>query len=207
MRTGEPRLFRRAEVTVAALLASACLPQLFPAIEIDGEAYWDGGYASNPPVRPLIEAGAPADVLIVRASPLERPGTPTGAPAVQERVNEITFGSALRGELRSLAMAKALIAGMPALTLPLGRLRDARLHMIGADAEFRAMPSGSRRHPTWTFLSEMYDLGFEAADRWLAENLADVGTRSSLDLSGFAGPSNAADFAISLHDDPALVDG
>ena len=105
VRTSTVRLFRGTEVGVDTLLASACLPQLFPPVEIEGEAYWDGDYTSNPPVRPLIEAGAPADVLIVRTQPLERPGTPSGAVAVQERVNEITFGSALRGELRTLALA------------------------------------------------------------------------------------------------------
>ncbi len=187
VRTGEARLFRDAEVTVDALLASACLPQLFPAIEIDGEAYWDGGYTSNPPLRPLIETGAPPDVLIVRAKPLARPGTPTGAIAVQERVNEITFGSALRGELRTLAVAQAMLAGVPNLPPTLARLRNARLHMIGAEAEFQAMSGGSRQDPTWAFLSEMHELGFKTADRWLADNLHAVGTRSTLDLSLFAG--------------------
>jgi len=91
VRTGEARLFRDAEVTVDVLLASACLPQLFPAIEIDG----DGGYTSNPPLPPLIEAGAPADVLIIRAKHLERPGMPAGAIAVQERVNETTSQSSI----------------------------------------------------------------------------------------------------------------
>lgn len=187
VRTGEARLFRDAEVTVDALLASACLPQLFPAIEIDGEAYWDGGYTSNPPLRPLIETGAPPDVLIVRAKPLARPGTPAGAIAVQERVNEITFGSALRGELRTLAVAQAMLADVPNLPPTLARLRNARLHMIGAEAEFQAMPGGSRQDPTWAFLSEMHELGFKTAARWLADNLHAVGARSSLDLSLFAG--------------------
>ena len=194
VRTGEARLFRGAGVTVDALLASGCLPQLFPAIEIDGEAYWDGGYTSNPPLRPLIEGGAPADVLIVRAKPLERPGMPISAVAVQERVNEITFGSALRGELRTLAVAQALLVGVPHLPPTLARLRDARLHMIGAEAEFQAMHGGSRQDPTWAFLSEMRELGHSTADRWLASNLASVGIRSSLDLSVFAGPHSRADF-------------
>lgn len=195
VRTGEARLFRGAEVTVDALLASACLPQLFPAVQIEGEPYWDGGYTSNPPVRPLIEAGAPPDVLIVRAKPLERPGTPSGVLAVQERANEITFGSALRSELRTLALAQPLLAGVPGLPPVLARLRDARLHMIGAEAEFQALQGGSRQDPTWAFLSGMRELGVAAAERWLAENLALVGVRSSLDLSQFAGPAGQADLS------------
>ncbi len=189
VRTGEARLFHNTEVTVDALLASACLPQLFPAIEIEGEPYWDGGYTSNPPLRPLIEAGSPPDVLIVRATPLERPGTPSGAMAVQARVNEITFGSALRGELRSLAVAQNLLASVPNLPSKLARLRDVRLHMIGAEAEFQAMHGGSRQDPTWAFLSEMHALGVRSAAAWLADNLQTVGTRSSFDLSLFAAPT------------------
>ena len=76
VRTGEARLFRDAEVTAEVLLASACLPQLFPAVEIDGEEYWDGGYASNPPLRALVEAGAPADIVLVRTTPVDRPDPP-----------------------------------------------------------------------------------------------------------------------------------
>ncbi len=187
VRTGEARLFRGADITVDVLLASACLPQLFPAIEIGGESYWDGGYASNPPLRDLIEAGAPPDLLIVRTTPLERPGKPMGAAAVQERVNEITFGAALRSELRSLALAKELLASALGLPAPLARLRDARVHMIGADREFRAMRGGSTQDPTRYFLSRMRDLGHVVAERWLDENLAAVGCHSTIELARFAG--------------------
>ena len=198
VRTGEARLFRDAEVTVDALLASACLPQLFPAVEIDGEPYWDGGYTSNPPLRPLIEGGAPPDVLIVRAKPLERPGTPADTVAVQERVNEITFGSALRGELRTLAVAQAMLADVPHLPPTLARLRNARLHMIGAEAAFQALPGGSRQDPTWTFLSKMHELGFETAAGWLADNLHAVGTHSTLDLSLFAEAARTRSGALAV---------
>ena len=189
VRTGETRLFQGAEVTVDALLASACLPQLFPAVEIDGETYWDGGYSSNPPLRPLIEAGAPSDILVVRTTPLARPGAATDAASINERANEIAFGSALRHELRSLAVAQALLADVPPTPGPLARLRDARVHMLGAEDEFRAMRGGSRQDPTWSFLSRMRDLGHVAADRWLAEHLPMIGTRSTVDLAQFAGPA------------------
>jgi NTE family protein len=197
VRTGEARLFGGADMSVDVLLASACLPQLFPAVEIEGEAYWDGGYASNPPLRPLIEAGAPPDVLIVRTTPLERPKRPVGSAAVQQRINEITFGTALRSELRSLALAQELLAGVSELPAPLARLRDARVHMIGAEAEFRAMNGGSTLDPTWRFLADMRELGHRAADRWLSENLAAIGHRSTMDLARFAGPS-AADGAAGV---------
>ncbi|HYZ61621.1 MAG TPA: patatin-like phospholipase family protein [Acetobacteraceae bacterium] len=188
VRTGEARLFRGEELSADALLASACLPQLFPAIEIDGEAYWDGGYTCNPPVRHLIEMGAPSDVLIVRTAPLERATVPSGATAVKERVNEITFGSALRSELRTLAVAQSTLAALTDVPEPLARLRDARLHMIGPEsAEFHSMHAGLLHSPDWTFLSNMHRLGAACADRWLIEHGDDLGTRSTLDLAPFAG--------------------
>src|SRR6201999_492852 len=107
--TGEARMFVDSEVTIDALLASACLPHVFPAVRIEGEAYWDGGYASNPPLRPLIEAGAPSDIIIIRNTPLERPDVPLQPSRIIDRVNEIAFGSALRGGLRSLAVAQQIL--------------------------------------------------------------------------------------------------
>jgi NTE family protein len=188
VRTGEARLFHDAEVTTDVLLASACLPQLFPAVEIEGEPYWDGGFASNPPLRALIEAGAPADIVLVRTTPVERPDPPTSAAGVLERTEEMTFGAALRQELRSLALAQRLLADLPSAPEVLARLRDARLHAISAEAEFRALKAGSRRDPTWSFLRSMRELGHATADRWLDEHLACIGDRSSVDLCEFAGP-------------------
>ena len=185
VRTGEAKLFRGREVSIDALLASACLPQVFPAVEIEGESYWDGGYSSNPPVRPLIEAGGPADVLIVRTTPMERLLLPSGAAAVKDRINEITFGTPLRAELRSLALAQASLAGMTELPQTLARLRDARLHMIspaGADAD----AASEALHPSWTLLSEQRRRGAAAAERWLAEHLPSIGQRSSLALNVLA---------------------
>ena len=189
VRTGEARLFRGAEVTARVLLASACLPQLVPSVEIDGEAYWDGGYASNPPLRALIEAGAPPDIMVVRTTPVERPAPPpTDAAGLLERTDELAFGAALRQELRSLAFAQRLLADQPAAPGVLARLRDARLHMVGAEEEFRALRGGSRQDPSWAFLTEMRSLGHHAAERWLSENLASVGARPTVDLAEFEGP-------------------
>jgi NTE family protein len=187
--TGEARLFRDGEVTAKVLLASACLPQLFPSVEIDGEAYWDGGYASNPPLRALIEAGAPADILVIRTTPVERPEPPpTSTAGLLERTNELTFGAALRQELRSLAFAQHVLADQPALQGVLARLRDARLHMIGAEQAFRDLKGGSRQDPTWSFLQEMRALGHAAGEAWLSQHHAAVGSWSTLDLAAFAGP-------------------
>lgn len=190
--TGEPKLFRDAEITVDVLLASACLPQLMPPVEIDGELYWDGGYASNPPLRPLIEAGSPPDVILVRTMPQERPDPPRGNAAIRARSAELAFGAALQQELRSLAVARRLIAELPDPPPPggaLDRLRQARLHAIGAEEAFRALPIGSGlAPPRWDFLCRMRDLGNAAAERWLADNLSAIGVRASLDLAHLAAP-------------------
>jgi NTE family protein len=191
VRTGEARLFRGAEVTADVLLASACLPQIFPPVEIDGELYWDGGYASNPPVRPLIEAGAPADVVIVRTTPLERPTPPQNAREIRARSTEIAFDAALRQELRSVLAAQRLLAAeLP--NLPeggaLARLRDARLHIIGAEEELRALPQDSPQDARWELFRSLRELGRGAAERWLSGNLAAIGHRSTLDGGRFDNP-------------------
>jgi NTE family protein len=192
VRTAEARLFWNAEVTEDVLLASACLPQFFAPVEIEGEPYWDGGYASNPPLRPLIEAGAPADIILVPTAPSERPEPPHGAAGIRERAAEITFNTALRQELRSLATAQRLLAELPEPPPPgtgLARLREARLHVIGADEAFLSLPSGSALDARWGFLRKLRDLGRDSAERWLGENLAAVGVRPTLDLARFAAPA------------------
>jgi NTE family protein len=203
IRSGEARLFRDAEVTADALLASACLPQIFLPVEIDGEAYWDGGYASNPPLRALIEAGAPADTLIIRCTPLDTPDIPQTQLAIQERTHEIACGAAFRQEMRSLALAQELLTDMENLPEGLARLSDARVHMIGAEAAIQALPGGSRRDPTWGFLSEMRELGRAAAAPWLKTHLSEIGRRSTLDLSRFSGPLIAAHVAPVARDHAA----
>jgi NTE family protein len=189
--TGEARLFWDAEVTPDVLLASACLPQLFPPVEVEGELYWDGGFASNPPLRPLIEAGAPSDVILVPTGPRERPKPPHGAADIQERVTEIAFNTALRLELRSLAMAQRLLAELPEAPPPgtgLARLRDARLHVIGAEEAFRALPHSSAQDTRWNVLQELRDLGRDSAARWLGEHLTAVGAHATFDVTTFARP-------------------
>src|SRR3954454_25103985 len=192
VRTGEARLFWDAEVSADVLLASACLPQIFPPVDIEGELYWDGGYASNPPLRPLIEAGAPADVILVPTAPMERPEPPHGAADIRERSAEIAFATALRLELRSLAMAQQLLAELPEPPpsgTGLARLREARLHVIGAEEALRALPGGSALDARWDALRRLRDLGRGSAEGWLADNLAAVGTRPTLDLARFARPA------------------
>ncbi len=106
VRTGRGRVFRNADLTPEVLLASACLPTLFQAIEIDGEAYWDGGYAGNPTITPLIRECASSDTILVQVNPVERPGTPRTARDIVNRLNEVSFNATLLKELRMIAVLR-----------------------------------------------------------------------------------------------------
>ena len=169
-------------------MASACLPDVFPAVELDGELYWDGAFSSNPPIRAVIEAGAPADVIVVRTTPVDRPEPPGSAADLEDRMRELAFGAALRHELQSVITAQRVLAAeVP--DAPEGgtvaRLRAARLHAIGAEEEFRSLANASTRDTRWTFLREMRELGERSADDWLREHLDAVGERGTMDLSAF----------------------
>jgi NTE family protein len=123
---------------------------------------------------------------------MERPEPPHGAAHIRERSAEIAFGTALRLELRSLAMAQRLLAELPEPPPPgtgLARLREARLHVIGAEEGFRALPLGSALDARWDALRRLRDLGRGTAERWLDENITAVGVRPTLDLARFARPA------------------
>ena len=133
--TGERRVFSRAEITAEVVMASACLPLLFQAVEIDGVPYWDGGYSGNPAMLPFLRATSTEDVLIVQINPRERGGAPTSAREIMTRLHEITFNAPLLAELRALELAERLITegGLPRGTAP-GQYRRIRLHRIVMDA-------------------------------------------------------------------------
>lgn len=180
--TGRARVFTGAEVTIEAVLASACLPFLHQAVEIDGKPYWDGGYTGNPALWPLFYADTPADLVIVHINPLEREGTPKSAADIMDRVNEITFNASLLAELRAIAFVKKLI-GRDLLKDPQkARLRDILVHSIKADEALKAFPASTKYDTSWSFLTTLRDLGRDTAAAWLEACERDVGTRSTIDL-------------------------
>ncbi|HEX5739802.1 MAG TPA: patatin-like phospholipase family protein [Hydrogenophaga sp.] len=189
VRTGALRLFDQRTLHVDHVLASACLPMLFRAVEIDGEAYWDGGYAGNPSLMPLITESPADDLLLVQINPIERASVPTGAGDILDRINEVTFNASLVKEMRSIALLKQLIAdeGRPghAYRNPLFQRVDAlRVHLIDGGASLSPLGANSKTSTHWTFLSQLHDLGVQAADGWLNQHGDAIGVRSSLDLSG-----------------------
>ena len=181
--TGNLRVFRNADLSAAAVLASACLPQLFHAVEIDGRAYWDGGYLGNPPLAPLIAESPGDDLLVVQVNPAYRAGVPAGAAAIAERVNEITFNASLGNELRGILALKRALGAIKPADCPddplLRRLASLRLHRIAADESDFAPGQSSRRIPEWSALQALHGAGRRAADAWLSQFGASLGREST----------------------------
>lgn len=177
--TGKASIFRGAELTADHVLASACLPTVFPAVMIGGEPHWDGGYAGNPPLYPLFYETATDDILLVQINPIERRETPHTAREIQDRLTEITFNANLLGELRAIEFVGRLI---DAGRLPADRYKRVRMHRIGGGEQLGAFAASSRLHTHWTFLQDLRDLGRAAARQWLDESYEVLGVRATLDL-------------------------
>jgi NTE family protein len=185
--TGELRVFRQEELTADMVLASACLPLLFQAVEINGEAYWDGGYAGNPTLLPLIAETPADDLLLVQINPTRRERLPKQAEDILERASEVTFNASLLKELRTIGLIKELLkdAGRPdsAYRRPLfRRIDDLRLHQLNAEDQLARFGAASKTQTHRSFLLELHRIGREAADNWLALNRQHLGKRSSCDL-------------------------
>jgi NTE family protein len=178
VRTGRGRVFRNADLTPEVLLASACLPTLFQAVEIDGEPYWDGGYSGNPTMTPLVRECTSQDTLLVAINPVERAGTPRSAREILNRLNEISFNATLLKELRMIAMLRQVAdpghsegakwAGM-------------RVHLISSEI-MTQLGYSSKLNAEWAFLSMLKEEGRRTAGNFLAKHGNDLGQRSTVDL-------------------------
>lgn len=178
VRTGRGRVFHNDEIDVDVLLASGCLPTMFPAVEIDGEAYWDGGYAGNPSLAPLVTECASLDTILVQINPVERPGTPRTAPEILNRLNEISFNMPLMKELRVIAM---LMRGDHDAKGESGRWGAMRMHRITSDIMIE-LGHSSKLIAEWAFLCMLRDEGRRATQAFLDAHANDVGKRPSFDL-------------------------
>jgi NTE family protein len=177
--TGQPRVFGRHELSIDALLASACLPQIFRAVVIDGEPYWDGGYSGNPALWPLIYNTSALDVVLVKINQLVRPGTPDTPSEISDRVNEITFNAGLVAELRAIAFVQRLLEQG---RIDPGEYKNLRLHMVADDAGLAPLEASSKLNTERAFLEALHALGRAAAERWLAGDGKLLGQRSTLDI-------------------------
>jgi NTE family protein len=179
VRTGRIKVFQNAELTAGHVMASACLPYLFQAVEIDGEAYWDGGYRGNPALFPLIRNCLSRDVVIVQINPMKCTGTPKQARDIYNRMNEITFNGALMGELRSIDFVSRMVreAGLDKLGY-----KEMFFHMIDSGGELQQYTASSKLIAEWPFLTRLRDIGRRAAQEWMDNNFEDIGKKSSFDV-------------------------
>lgn len=177
--TGQAHVFTGDELSIDALLASACLPFLFQAVEINGEPFWDGGYTGNPAIYPLIYKTDVLDVLLVRINPLLREGTPRRSIEIMDRLSEITFNASLMGEMRAIHFVSRLVAEG---RLDPGRYKDLRLHMVADDDGLGKLGANSKFNTDQTFLIALFKLGRRAANHWLNQHRADIGERATLDI-------------------------
>ena len=179
VRTGLPKIFRQSEITVDAVMASAALPFMFKAVEVDGEAYWDGGYMGNPALFPLVDECAAQDLVLVQVNPFFRPEVPATAREIINRVNEITFSSSLIKELRSITLLKQLI---DTEGLENERYRDMRLHRIDVDEDLLGLDASSKLNAEWDYLTHLRDLGRSRAQHWLEAHWDSLGERSTFEV-------------------------
>ncbi len=181
VQTGRVKVFRRAELTADAVMASACLPFMFQAVEIDGVPYWDGGYMGNPVLFPFFRHCSSSDVVIVQINPLFRGGTPRTARDILNRVNEITFNSSLMREFRAIDFVSRLIEE--------GRLdttdyKQILIHMVHGEEEIKPLGASSKLNSEWPFLTHLREIGREAGAEWLEQNFAKLGKSSTINLRG-----------------------
>jgi NTE family protein len=190
VRSGKIRLFQGAEITPDAILASACLPTLFRAVEIRDpatgrtEAYWDGGYTGNPALYPLFAPDLPPDIMVVNINPLRREALPTSARAIQNRINEISFNSSLLRELRAIDFVQRLLADG---RIPEGQMKRVHVHMIADDALMGQLSVATKIVPVPAVLHQLFEAGRRAAAGFLDAHLGQVGVEGSTDLRAMFG--------------------
>ena len=179
VRQGKVRVFETGEVTSDVVLASACLPFMFQAIEIEGEPYWDGGYMGNPAIFPLIYNCDSRDVVVVHINPIMRAETPRNARDILNRINEISFNSSLMREMRAISFVTSLIDD--------GAISDKKMkrmyvHSIESEEFMRKLGVSSKLNPDWEFLTHLRDVGRESAEAWLTANFDALNERSTVDI-------------------------
>lgn len=190
VRTGKIKVFSRDEITAEAIMASACLPTMFKAVEIDDpetgrtEAYWDGGYAGNPALFPLYRPTLPDDILIININPIIRDEVPVTGPQILNRINEISFNASLLRELRAVGFVHRLIEDG---RMKRGDMKDVLIHMVADDELMTELSVATKTVPAPPVLSRLRQAGFAAMDNFLVTSKDNLNTRSSVDLPAMYG--------------------
>lgn len=179
VKTCKPKVFNLSEMSADALLASACLPQMFKAVEIKGEFYWDGGYMGNPPIYPLIDGTDSNDILILKVNTVIIKEVPKTIKEINDRINEISFNNSLMAEMRMVYFKEKILNIGYDLR---GRLRKIHFHRISADNVLDDLTLSSKFNVTWDFLNHLRERGRASAETWIAENAHHVEHKSSFDV-------------------------
>lgn len=183
--TGRLHIFKRETITADAIMASACLPMLFQAVEIDGVPYWDGGYLGNPVIFPFFSTTEAEDVIVVQINPMTRNVTPKSSAEIMNRLNEITFNSSLLSEYRAIEFVGRLIdQGKLPHGMGPGEYRRINMHRIVLDSQGRTYSAGSKVSNDYDFFELLRDNGRRAARRFLDEHFEQIGVASTVDLRG-----------------------
>ncbi|MFD2752689.1 patatin-like phospholipase family protein [Comamonas terrae] len=177
VRTGRGQIFSGEKVTADAIMASACLPQLFKAVEIDGEYYWDGGFSGNPALYPLIYGTRSRDILLVQINPKESIELPSTAGDIMDRMNEVTFNASLLAELRAIEFVTRLLEQK---RLDSERYKHVLMHRIDGGAVLKGYGASSKTRADINMVHDLFDLGREQGQRWLHEHRQDIGVRQTL---------------------------
>lgn len=186
VRTGKARVFTGNEVSTDAILASACLPTVFQAVEIDDpktgarEAYWDGGYTGNPALWPLFREDLPDDIVIVNINPIERATLPVTPAQIQSRMNEISFNSSLLAELRAISFVKRMLSEG---SLMPGQMKDVHVHMIADDDLMNDLSAATKSVPIPSILKRLKSAGQKAALGFVDQHFDSLGKQSTVDLA------------------------
>jgi len=182
VRTGRNVIFDHQNLTIDALIASACLPTMFQAVQINGDPYWDGGYTGNPALYPLVYNCASRDIAVVQINPIERPGIPMTAGEIMNRLNEVTFNFSLMAELRAIAFVQRLIDEGDLKGHEVNRLKRIHVHMIGCEQTMLSLGMSSKYNIDFEFLLYLKEEGRKCAEEWLHAHWDDLGKRSSLNI-------------------------
>ena len=180
VRTGRGEIFFGRRLSADAVMASACLPMLFKAVEIEGEAYWDGGYSGNPALHPLIYQTETSDILLVQINPVEHLDVPSSASEIMERVNEVTFNASLLAELRAIEFVRRLLAEGK---LDARRYKSVRMHRIDGGSVLAPFGADSKLRADLAFVRKLFALGRTAGQEWLHAHRKDVGVRPSIKIA------------------------
>jgi NTE family protein len=181
VKTNRAKIFTNKEITVDAVLASACLPFLFQAVEIDGEFYWDGGYMGNPPIAPLITNTNVRDIVLIKINSININSVPTSARDIADRVNEISFNSSLINEMKLIHYRNELLRN-GVLKTDDKTNREIFVHTISGFEALSQMSQSSKMNISWEFLLTLKEKGRQIAEKWIQTDYNEVGKKSTFDV-------------------------